>query len=221
MVPTLLVNTFLRQRSLWRAVNCLLMGMSRPRTSEITVSLLKRAKASGFTALVITLDTMTIGWRPHDLETAYLPFLYGVGIQVGTSDPVFMKRFGLDPRKGESIAFPFEPVKIREAALEKGDERVAREMLLGKEWAVEVNSGVYRTWEDLKFIRDNWDGPIVLKGVQRVSVSGVQGGSSLIPSMIDMFAPGVQDAEKAIKLGIEGIVVSNHGLLHAYLSRRD
>ena len=91
-----------------------------------------------------------------------------------------MKRFGLDPRKGESTAFPFEPAKIREAALGKDNERVAREMLLGKEWAFEVNSGVCRTWEDLKFIRDNWDGPIVLKGIQRVSVSVVQGGSSLI-----------------------------------------
>ncbi|KAF8432694.1 FMN-dependent dehydrogenase [Boletus edulis BED1] len=159
-----------------------------PRTSEIVLSLLKRVKASGFTALVITLDTMILGWRPHDLETAYLPFAYGVGIQVGTSDPVFMKRFGLEPRQGESPAFPFEPTKIREAAFEKGDEHMAREMLLGKEWLGEVNSGVFRTWEDVKFIRDNWDSPIVLKGIQRVS-----------------------DAEKATAMGIEGIIVSNHG----------
>ena len=151
-----------------------LLETSRPRTSEITLSLLKRAKASGFTALVITLDTMILGWRPHDIETGFLPFAYGVGSQVGTSDPVFMKRFGLEPRQGESTAFPFEPTKIREAAFEKGDERVAREMLLGKEWLGEVNSGVFRTWEDLKFIRDNWDGPIVLKGIQRVSVSSIR-----------------------------------------------
>ncbi|KAF9223352.1 FMN-dependent alpha-hydroxy acid dehydrogenase [Gyrodon lividus] len=159
-----------------------------PRTSEITLSLLKRAKANGFTALVITLDTMVLGWRPHDIETAYLPFAYGVGIQVGTSDPVFMKRFDLEPRRGESTSFPFEPEKIKEAAIGKGDERAARDMLLGKEWLGEVNSGVFRTWQDLKFIRDNWDGPIVLKGIQRVS-----------------------DAEKAIAHGIDGIIVSNHG----------
>lgn len=154
----------------------LLLGTSRPRTSEITLSLLKRAKANGFTALVITLDTMMIGWRPHDIKTAYLPFAYGVGIQVGTSDPVFMKRFGLEPHQSESIEFPFEPEKIREAAVTKGDEYVAREMLLGKEWLGEISSGIFRTWEDLKFIRDNWDGPIVLKGIQRVSVSSIQGG---------------------------------------------
>ncbi|KIK79244.1 hypothetical protein PAXRUDRAFT_834201 [Paxillus rubicundulus Ve08.2h10] len=159
-----------------------------PRTSEVTLSLLNRAKANGFTALVITLDTMLLGWRPHDIDTAYLPFAYGVGIQVGTSDPVFMKRHNLERRRGESTIFPFEPEKIREAALGGGDERAAREMALGMAWLGEVNSGVFRTWEDLKFIRDNWDGPIVLKGIQKVS-----------------------DAEKAIAQGIDGILVSNHG----------
>ncbi|KAF9233239.1 FMN-dependent alpha-hydroxy acid dehydrogenase [Melanogaster broomeanus] len=159
-----------------------------PRTSEVTLSLLRRAKANGFTALVITLDTSILGWRPHDLETAYIPFAYGVGIQVGTSDPEFMKRFDLEPRRGETTPFPFHPEEIREAAFGKGDERAAREMLLGKEWLGEVNSGVFRSWEDLRFIKDNWDGPIVLKGIQRVS-----------------------DAEKAIVYGIDGIVVSNHG----------
>ena len=44
---------------------------------------------------MVTLDTPLLGWRPHDIETAYLPFLHGVGIQVGTSDPVFMARFNL------------------------------------------------------------------------------------------------------------------------------
>jgi len=156
-----------------------------PRTPELTVSLLKRAKANGFTALVITLDTMLIGWRPHDIGTAYLPFRYGVGIQVGTSDPVFMKRFGLEPHR-EVPAFPLEPKKVSEAAA--SDEGVARAMMLGGAWLAEVNSGVFKTWEDLKLIRDNWDGPIVLKGIQSVS-----------------------DAEKAIAHGIEGIVVSNHG----------
>ncbi|KAG9308452.1 FMN-dependent alpha-hydroxy acid dehydrogenase [Chiua virens] len=158
-----------------------------PRTTEITLSLLNRAKANGFTALVITLDTMALGWRPHDIETGYLPFACGVGIQVGTSDPVFMKRFDLAPRQGEITTFPLDPPKIREAAA-NGDEHFAREVMLGKEWLGEVNSGVFRTWDDLKFIRRNWDGPIVLKGIQRVS-----------------------DAEKAIGHGIDGIVVSNHG----------
>lgn len=159
-----------------------------PRTAELTLSILRRAKANGFTVLVITLDTMLLGWRPHDLETAYLPFAYGVGIQVGTSDPVFMQRFNLPPRENERTRFPFEPEKIRRAALEQGDEEALRSLSLGKEWVAELNSGVFRTWDDLKFIKENWEGPVVLKGIQRVA-----------------------DAEKAIAHGIDGIVVSNHG----------
>ena len=151
----------------------LLLSTLRPRTSEITLSVLERAKENGFTALVITVDSGCLGWRPHDIETAYLPFIYGVGVQVGTSDAVFMKRFGLEPRKAETTPFPFEPEKLREAA-NKGDEHVSRNFMLGKSWIGEANPGVFRSWEDLKFIKENWDGPIILKGIQSVSVSSFQ-----------------------------------------------
>lgn len=118
---------------------------------------------------MITLDTMLLGWRPHDIESAYIPFLYGVGIQVGTSDPVFMKRFGYEPVH-EITAFPFEPEKIR-ASFNAGDATAQKMMKLGGEWLGEVNSGVFKSWDDLQFIKDHWDGPIILKGIQRVSVS--------------------------------------------------
>lgn len=36
--------------------------------NEITVSLLHRAKNAGFTALVVTLDTYILGWRPSDMD---------------------------------------------------------------------------------------------------------------------------------------------------------
>ncbi|KAH8980567.1 FMN-dependent dehydrogenase-domain-containing protein [Lactarius akahatsu] len=52
----------------------------------------------------------------------------------------------------------------------------------------EVSSGRFRTWEDLKFLRDSWDGPIVLKGIQTVD-----------------------DAHAAMDAQMDGIVVSNHG----------
>ena len=161
---------------------------------------------------------MYLGWRPHDLETGYLPFVYGIGIQNGTSDPVFMKRFGLEPRHGECTIFPFDPAKVREAAF-GGDEHAAREMKLGKEWLGEVNSGAYRTWDDLKFIRANWDGPIVLKGIQRVSVSYIHGEWIRSHQWVTCLLWDVQDAEKAIERGIEGIVVSNHGILLMRLFR--
>ena len=157
----------------------------------MTLSLLRRAKAAGFTALIVTLDTFVIGWRPHDLDTAYLPFAAGVGVQVGTSDPVFMGRQpngGLAPRPDERPAFPLDLDAFR-ARLAAGDEQARETFALSIAWLEEVNSGKFRTWEDIAFLRENWDGPIVLKGIQ-----------------------SVQDAYNAMDVRVDGIVVSNHGM---------
>lgn len=158
-----------------------------PRTDEVTLSLLKRAKANGFSALVVTLDTPTIGWRPLDLQTSYLPFAHGFGMQAGISDPVFMARYNLQPKLDEHPEFPYDPAKLNKL-LEEGDEKTKREAFLGFEWLKETNSGHFRSWEEVKLLRDNWTGPLILKGIQCA-----------------------QDAEKAIDFGVNGIVVSNHG----------
>jgi lactate 2-monooxygenase len=112
---------------------------------------------------------MTIGWRPHDLETAYIPFGHGVGIQVGKSDPVFMARYNREPIVKEHTKFPYDPAEIDRRYF-AGDEKAKEDVFFGTEWLKECNSGVYRDWEDLKFIRDNWDGPLVLKGIQSIHV---------------------------------------------------
>ena len=142
----------------------------RPRTDEVTLSLLKRAKANGYSALVVTLDTMTIGWRPHDLETAYLPFFHGIGSQLGTSDPVFMGRYGLQPVLDERPEFPHDPAKLNKLIAE-GDEKSKQASFLGKKWLAEISPGRFRPWEDVKFLRDNWEGPLLLKGIQCAQVS--------------------------------------------------
>jgi lactate 2-monooxygenase len=56
------------------------------------------------------------------------------------------------------------------------------------EWNADVFSGKAHTWDDIGFLQKHWDGPIILKGIQHVD-----------------------DARKALELGIQGIVVSNHG----------
>lgn len=66
--------------------------------------------------------------------------------------------------------FPYDWVALNRAAQE-GDTEVTRAMRLGAAWLGETNSGVFREWEDLKFLRENWDGPIVLKGIQHLDVS--------------------------------------------------
>ena len=56
------------------------------------------------------------------------------------------------------------------------------------EWTGTVFPTLSHGWEDVKFLQKHWDGPIVLKGIQTV-----------------------EDAQQCVKLGIQGIVVSNHG----------
>jgi lactate 2-monooxygenase len=177
---------------------------NRPKHNEVTLSLLKRAKENNYKALVVTLDTMSLGWRPHDLTTGYIPFLHSVGNQIGTSDPVFMGRLGRQPLTGVRPAFPYEPAKF-DKGVANGDPEAVEALHLGSEWLKEANSGLYRDWEDLKFLRENWEGPLVLKGIQSVHV-----GISL--SWRDfLFNKRFQDAEKALASGIDGIIVSNHG----------
>lgn len=61
-----------------------------PADRELAASFVARAEAAGYSAIVVTLDTWQLGWRPRDLATGYLPFLQSEGIANYTSDPVFM-----------------------------------------------------------------------------------------------------------------------------------
>ncbi|WP_324275706.1 alpha-hydroxy-acid oxidizing protein [Blastococcus brunescens] len=60
-------------------------------SDELVESLVGRAEASGCDALVVTLDTTMLGWRPRDLDLGHLPFALGKGIAQYTSDPVFRR----------------------------------------------------------------------------------------------------------------------------------
>src|SRR6266702_3896558 len=169
----------------------------RPRSHDVTLSVLGRAKAAGFTALVVTLDTFLLGRRPHDPDTAYLPFATGVGVQGGTSDPVFMQRMGVAVRPDERPAFPLNLEAFRQrVAAGAEDEKATLALKLGAEWLQEANSGLFRMWEHLKYLRDNWDGPIERDGLQ-----------------------SVDDAHAAMDAQMDGIIVSNHGALTSSGSR--
>jgi len=60
-------------------------------SDELVESLVGRAEACGCEAIVVTLDTTMFGWRPRDLDLAFLPFVYAQGIAQYTSDPVFQR----------------------------------------------------------------------------------------------------------------------------------
>ena len=135
----------------------------------MTLSILARAKSNGFKALVVTLDTMMLGWRPHDLEAAYLPFFHGVGIEVGRSDRAFMARFNRKPILDHHPDFPYDS-RAKDWLFLSGDEKTKDDVFLGAEWLKEDNASCFRDWEDLKWLRQQWDGHLVLKGIQSVQV---------------------------------------------------
>ena len=56
---------------------------------QLVDSMIRRAEAIGSDALVVTVDTTMLGWRPQDLNLGSLPFAQGIGIAQYTSDPRF------------------------------------------------------------------------------------------------------------------------------------
>jgi lactate 2-monooxygenase len=75
-----------------------------PRDPELAESLVRRAEQAGYRAIVVTVDTWSLGWRPRDLELAHLPFLRGEGLANYLSDPVFRSRLSAPPEEsGEAM----------------------------------------------------------------------------------------------------------------------
>ncbi len=69
------------------------------RDKNIMKSLIKRAENAGYSVIVVTVDTTMLGWREHDLENGYLPFLAGKGIINYLTDPEFLKRLKSSPKE--------------------------------------------------------------------------------------------------------------------------
>lgn len=163
-------------------------------TNELVVSFIGRAEACGCEAVVVTLDTTMLGWRQRDLDLGFLPFLYGEGLAQYTSDPVFQRQ--LDelppselPQGRITPSALLALVKLTRkypgpfwASLRSGRPRDAVRLFL------QSFSRPSLTWDDLPFLREQTRVPLLLKGI-------------LHPD----------DARKAVELGVDGIVVSNHG----------
>ncbi len=105
---------------------------------EICASFVKRAEDAGYGAIVVTLDTLTLGWRPRDLRQAYLPFIKGEGCGQYFNDPVFLSRLEKPPAEDPLTA--------------------AATML-----ATFPNLGL--TWDDLDWLRGQTSLPLLVKGV--------------------------------------------------------
>src|SRR3712207_4940103 len=109
-----------------------------PRGEELAASFVRRAEAAGYEALVVTLDTWLLAWRPRDLQTAYLPFLKSIGIANYLADPVFRAALAVPPEE---------------------DPQGAVNHFVG------VFSNPAVTWDDVSVLRETTSMPILLKGI--------------------------------------------------------
>lgn len=165
-------------------------------SDDLVASLLTRAEKSGAQAIVITLDTHTLGWRPRDLDLAYLPFIHGMGIAQYTSDPVFRslvrERAALPPT-GPKPSISASSIKTLVDMTRRYPGRFAanlrsREPKVAVETFLDVFSRPSLTWDEIAFARHHTSLPIILKGLQHPA-----------------------DATRALQAGVDGIIVSNHG----------
>ncbi|MGZ4631959.1 MAG: alpha-hydroxy-acid oxidizing protein [Actinomycetes bacterium] len=168
---------------------------------ELSDSFLDRAEACGCEAIVLTVDTTMLGWRPRDLDLGYLPFARGKGIAQYVSDPVFQRLGGerLAAASGQSTARSARegvtPAAVR-ALLELSRAypgRFADNLRSSRpRAAVETFLDVfYRpslSWDDLARLRSRTRLPLLVKGIVHPD-----------------------DARRAVEVGADGIVVSNHG----------
>ncbi|QXC60887.1 alpha-hydroxy-acid oxidizing protein [Aquihabitans sp. G128] len=75
-----------------------------PKDRELCESFVRRAEAAGYSAIVVTLDTLTLGWRPRDLTIASFPQLQGLCLANYFSDPVFRAQLAVPPEEDVSAA---------------------------------------------------------------------------------------------------------------------
>ncbi|RDV43257.1 lactate 2-monooxygenase [Leifsonia sp. ku-ls] len=162
---------------------------------DLVGSLVARAERSGCEAIVVTLDTHVLGWRPRDLALGYLPFSRGLGIAQYTSDPVFRALVRERAARGGRPTTTVSPAAVAAFAsiLRHHPGRLREKLRSGEPLAaVETFLDVFAdpslTWNDLAFLRERTRLPIVLKGV-------------LHPD----------DARRALDAGVDGVQVSTHG----------
>ena len=146
------------------------------RDRGLVKELVQRAAQAGFEALVLTVDTAVFGRRERDVRSGFtLPPKLGLGTLI---DGVLHPGWTLEFARAEPILFA--NVVGRDAG--DGSDAVTLADYVNSQF----DPGL--SWADVDWLRSVWDGPIVLKGVQRV-----------------------EDAALAADAGVEAIVLSNHG----------
>ena len=148
------------------------------RDRKYAIDLMQRAKAVGCKNLVFTVDLPVLGERYRDIRN---------GLSGGTDLLGSLKRaldFARHPGWVLDVAIGGKPLTF--GNLEQAVPN-ANSLSDFKSW-VDSQFDASMTWEDLNWIRENWDGNIIIKGI------------------LDK-----EDAQMALTVGADAIVVSNHG----------
>jgi len=144
---------------------------------DCALSAIERAKAAGFSVLVVTIDTAVAGMRERDLRNGVKELLSG---KLGSMLP-FVSQLLIKPRWLAGFLADGGLMKFPNVVIPgKGP------MLYADVTAALDHSVV--TWKDLNWIRQAWGGPIVIKGIHTGD-----------------------DARRAVDVGANALVVSNHG----------
>jgi L-lactate dehydrogenase (cytochrome) len=145
------------------------------RDRDFSGRLIDRAKAAGCDALVVTLDLQVLGQRHKDIKNGLSappkPTLANI-INLMTKPSWCLGMLGTKRREFRNIV---------------GHVKGIENMASLSAWTSQQFDPTL-SWDDLKWIRDRWQGKIILKGI------------------LD-----VEDAKLAVKAGADAIVVSNHG----------
>src|SRR6266496_645951 len=144
---------------------------------DCALSVIERAKAAGFSALIVTIDTPVAGMRERDLRNGVKELLSG---KLGSMLP-FVSQLLIKPRWLAGFIADGGLMKFPNVVIPGKGPMLYADVTAALEQSVV-------TWEDLKWIRQAWSGPIVIKGIHTGD-----------------------DARRAVDAGADALVVSNHG----------
>src|SRR5213596_1826751 len=144
---------------------------------DCALSAIQRAKAAGFSALVVTIDTAVAGMRERDLRNGVKELLSG---NLGSKLP-FVSQLLIKPRWLAAFLANGGLMKFQNVVIPGKGPMLYTDVAAALEDAVV-------TWNDLNRIRQAWGGPIVIKGIHTRD-----------------------DARRAVDVGANALVVSNHG----------
>ena len=183
------------------------------RSDDLARSLVQRAEACGCEAIVVTLDTTMLGWRPVDLGHGYLPFALGRGLAQYTSDPVFRSLLDRSPEEDMvSAAGLFARIYSDPTLDWQRLERI-------RDWTrlPVVLKGIQHPADAARAADEGWDGIVVSNHGGR-QVDGGVGSAGQLAACVDavagrakvLFDSGIRggaDVAKALALGADAVLL--------------